>query len=86
MTAVCEKLPDRIDTFRVLAGGLVHVGWIRLSRGTEMRWVARHPTGLIRRFTDKVAAVAWLIEREPAPPAEPGRSAYAAPGRRRAAA
>lgn len=81
---VCERMQDRIDTFRVLAGGFVHVGWIRLSRGTEMRWVARAIDGSVRRFCDRVAAVSWLIAREPAP-AEPGRSPYAAPGDRRAA-
>lgn len=82
MSAVCEPMPDRIETFRVLAGGIAPVGWLRLSRETEIRWVARSLNGSIRRFTDKFAAVTWLIEREPAP-AEPGRSAYAAPGQRR---
>jgi len=67
MTAVCERMPDRIDTFQVLAGGFVPVGWIRLDRGKDIRWVARTPNGSIRQFCDKVAAVDWLIAREPAP-------------------
>jgi hypothetical protein len=86
MTARCEKLPGRAETWRVLAGGLVHVGEIRLDRGScrakrqEMRWVARSVSGSIRRFVDKFAAVSWLVEREPDPGrAEPGRPHRRAP-------
>ena len=72
MSASFEVVPGTIDTFKVLAGGLVPVGFIRLSRGKQMRWVARGlgPTrsaATVREFTDKSAAVAWLIKCEPDP-------------------
>ena len=89
MAATCEPMPDRLATFRVLLGGEVLVGWIRLDE-VKRRWVARdlgteRRAASIRRFGDKDLAVKWLAAREPAP-AELGRSAYSAPGRRRVVA
>ena len=78
MSASCTRVPGTIDTYRIEAGGLVHVGWIRLSRGKEMRWVARglgteRSAAAVRELTDKLAAVTWLCEREPVP-ASPSRA------------
>ena len=72
MSATCEAVPGTVDTFRVLARGLAHVGWIRLFRRKQVRWVARD-LGTARRacavgdFCDKADAVAWSIQREPVP-------------------
>jgi hypothetical protein len=35
MSAICEPTPGRIATYRVLAGGLALVGWIRLDDATK---------------------------------------------------
>lgn len=86
--AVCQPMPGRLSTWRVLAADGIEItlGFIRLADGM---WIARtmgseKSAACLRRFSveDKAAAVLWLQEREPAP-AEPGRSPYAAPGRRR---
>jgi hypothetical protein len=90
MSAVCEPVADRISTYRVSTCDVL-LGWVRYDIAT-LEWVSRTPgdadgksSSTVRRFGDKVAAIAWLAESEPAP-AEPGRSPYAAPARRRAAA
>jgi hypothetical protein len=90
MTTI-EAMPGRIETFRVLAGGMTLVGYIRMAReAAALRWVARDlgskdRAACIRSFYDKGRAVEWLVAREPAP-SEPGRSPYAAPGNRRVVA
>ena len=67
MSATCIVVPGTLDTFRVLAGGMAHVGWIRLSRGKQMRWIARD-LGRVQRaaaersFVEKRTAIAWLLE------------------------
>jgi hypothetical protein len=89
MTTI-EPMPDRIETFRVMAGGITLIGYLRLAREAALtRWIARDlgsedSAASIRRFCDRSRAVEWLVAREPAP-SEPGRSPYAAPGSRRCA-
>ena len=80
MSATGEAVPGTVDTVRVLARGLAHVGRIRLSRGKPMRWVARD-LGTARRasavwdFCDKADPVAWLIQRKPVPEPQSRRAA-----------
>jgi hypothetical protein len=76
VSAVFGPVPDVVDTFRILAGGIAPVGWIRLSRRKQMRWIARGVgserfAAPVREFCDKAAAVAWPIKREP-DPRQPG--------------
>jgi hypothetical protein len=91
MTASLLPVQGLERVYRVLAGNLVCVGFLR--REDTGAWVARtrgDPDGrtaaAIRRFPEdaQFRAIQWLCEREQAP-AERGRSSYAAPGRRRAA-
>jgi hypothetical protein len=69
MTTTLEPIPGAVvPTFRVLAGGFASVGWIR-EDVADGYWVARHfNTGrhpaTIRRFTEKAAAVRWLVKCE----------------------
>jgi hypothetical protein len=90
---VVEPVPNT-TAFRILAGGITLVGFIRQAADRGGVWIARSlgaPDGStaasIRRFApnERHSAITWLVEREPAP-AEPGRSIYAASGPRKAAA
>jgi hypothetical protein len=61
-----------VPTYRVLAGGFVYVGSVRLDDQDERRWVARtlgseRTAGRLRRFETREQAALWLAEREPAP-------------------
>ena len=75
MSATCEAVPDAIDTFRALAGGLAQVGWIRLSRGNARDLGTTRCASAGRDFCDKAVAVAWLIQREPVPEPQSRRAA-----------
>lgn len=73
---VIERMPQRIETFRVLAAGDVPLGWLRLARDAgRICWIARTPgdaegraAAAIRSFCDKAAAIEWLVKNEPVPP------------------
>jgi hypothetical protein len=80
MSATGKAVPGTVDTFRGLAGGLAHVPRISLSRGKPMRWVARdlgaaRRASALRDFGDKADAVAWWIQRKPAPEPQSRRAA-----------
>ena len=80
MNATGDAVPGTVDTFRVLARGLAHVGWIRLFRRKQVRWVARdlgtaRRASAVRDFCDKADAVAWLIQHRPVPEPQSRRAA-----------
>ncbi len=70
-SVVCEAIPGRLATYRVVVCGDLTLGFIRLDVSAQ-RWIAR-TTGSetsaasLRRFPEKAAAIAWLQEREVAP-------------------
>lgn len=72
MTAVCKPMPGRLATYEVVIPYVdIVVGWIRLDVGA-CRWIARtcgseKTAAQIRRFENQAEAVAFLVEREPAP-------------------
>lgn len=65
-----EPLPGRLATYAVRHRHAdIVVGWLRLDVAGQ-RWIARTPgtetsAATIRRFPTKVAAVAFLLARDP---------------------
>jgi hypothetical protein len=69
--AVCQPMPGRLATYRVLVADDLTLGFIRLDVSAQL-WIARTPgsettAASLRRFPEKDAAIQWLQEREPAP-------------------
>jgi hypothetical protein len=87
--AICQPMPGRLATYRVVVAGDRVLGLIRLDVSAR-QWIARTSgsettASCLRKFDDRTAAVAWLQEREPAS-AEAVWSPNSSPGRRRAVA
>jgi hypothetical protein len=73
MTVFQPIIGRAVPTYRVLAGGFVFVGTVRLD-DADQRWVARtlgseRSAACLRRFETKEQAASWLAEREQAPSA-----------------
>ena len=68
---VCQAMPGRLATYRVLVADEITLRFIRLDVSAQ-KWIARTPgsekcAASLRRFDDPTAAVSWLQEIEPAP-------------------
>jgi hypothetical protein len=79
--AVCQAVPGRLATYRVVVCDDLTLGFIRLDVSAQ-KWIAR-TTGsdtaaaCLRRFPEKADAIEWLQEREPAPGSGKSRRAAA---------
>jgi hypothetical protein len=75
MSVVCQPMPGRLATYKVVVGEGITLGFLRLDVSAQ-KWIARLPgasdgstEATIRRFSEKDRAVAWLQERERVPEA-----------------
>lgn len=69
--AVCQAMPGRLATYRVVVADDLVLGFIRLDVPAR-KWIARTPgseksAACLQMFEDRPAAVAWLQQRERVP-------------------
>ncbi len=69
--AVCQPMPGRLATYRVVVADDLTLGFIRLDV-TDQKWIARtigseRAAACLRRFDDRAEAIGWLQQLEPAP-------------------
>ncbi len=69
--AVCQPMPGRLATYRVVVSDDLTLGFIRLDV-SDQKWIARttgseRSAASLRRFSDRADAVGWLQQREPVP-------------------
>jgi hypothetical protein len=79
--AVCQAIPGRLATYKVVVCDDLVLGFIRLDVSAQ-KWIARTlgsetAAACLRRFSEKTEAIAWLAEREPAPGSGKSRRAAA---------